>query len=358
MSINVHRSVRAGLLLAAALAASSSPAARAECTPKTTIKTLDSKSLTVCLYPGFAPFVDKKPDPKPGEDPWEGWDVTFLKSFAAANCLDFKVAEQEKFDNIWLLPGQGKCDIAGTGISDTAPRRAATKAAGQVGCWSSTYYGVLRTFLVRTEEAGRLDDVRDLAGRTAVVTKGSTANVDLCYRMRLAGLNPCVKDDLDRPCNFAGLQGLREATRMEDGACVDIRYPQDDDEKNAACAISNSDVYKKAVCPKTKPDGSPQPFTYGGGYGSIRILTDTPDQSLATVWAHCNMGSDFQAYAEPFSFVVRAESTGLLAALDDYIAKTQAQPAEGTPYPGTPIPDLGCPIPPWTKDEQPEVCRH
>jgi len=288
---------------------------------------------------------------------WKGWEVTFLQNFAEANTLLFEPIEQPTFDNIWLLPGQGVCDIAATGISDTADRRNATNIPGKVGCWSAAYYGVLRTFLVRTGDYARLEDVRDLAGKTAIVTKGSTANTDLCYRMRLANLHPCTKEDSDHPCNFKGLQGFKETTREDDGSCVDIQYPRNNDEKNSACAIANNEQYKKNAACTIANDEDNTPFTYGGGYGSIRTLVDTPDQSLTAVWPHCNMGSDFQAYSEPFSFVVRAESTGLLKALNNYIAMTQSPSPAYQPYEGTPIPDLGCEAPPWTKDhQQPDVC--
>jgi hypothetical protein len=61
------------------------------------------------------------------------------------------------------------------------------------------------------------------------------------------------------------------------------------------------------------------------------------------VWPHCNMvvvKGEFKAYAEPFSFVVRAASTGLLAALNGYIHKT---PYAGTANP----PEVKCQDPPW-----------
>lgn len=346
MSKDGSRLVR-GLLLAAALIASTAATASAQ------VQTIKPGVLTVCLYPGFAPFAVKE------QGQWQGWDVAFLQGFAQSMDpkLTFEVAEQSDFDGIWLQPGQDVCDIAGTGISDTADRRNATKDPEHAGCWSETYYGVLRTFLVRTGDYARLNDARDLAGKTVIVTKGSTAHVDLCYRMRLANLNPCVKED-DNPCRFKGLDGFKATTRAEDGACVDIEYPENNDERNSACAVANNARYKNPEC-AGKEESNP-PFTYGGGYGSIRDLVDTPDQSLAAVWPHCNMGSDFQAYSEPFSFVVRARSKGLLKALNDYIAKTRnPATAQGAyrPYEGTPIPDLGCEVPPWTnEDEQPEIC--
>ena len=231
MSKDGSRSVR-GLLLAAALVASP---AITSATARAQVQTIEPGVLTVCLYSGFAPFAFKQ------GDAWQGWDVTFLQDFAQSMDPKLKFAVYPAdFNNIWLLPGEDKCDIAGTGISDTADRRAATNIPGKAGCWSSTYYGVLRTFLVRTEDYARLNDVRDLAGKTAIVTRGSTAHIDLCYRMRLANLNPCVKGD-DDPCRqFPGLKGFKATTREEDGACVDLEWPRDNEERNSACAVANN----------------------------------------------------------------------------------------------------------------------
>ncbi len=330
-------------VFAATLAASTVMAARADEAPAmktvTKVTTLKEGTLQVCLYPGFAPFAYKE------NGSWKGWDYDYVQGFAKAINLKLEVVEMKLFDEIWLKPGEKVCDIAATGISDTADRRKATGAdrgkspdkTDDIGCWSRAYYGVLRTFLVRTQDYARFNDVQDLAGTTVIVTKGSTANSDLCYRMKLANLSPCVREDLDRPCNFQGLQGFKETTRQEDGSCVDIEYPEDNDEAKAAVAVANLDN-------KTDP-----PFTYGGGYGSIQTLVcETKGQNLALVWPHCNMGSDFQEYSEPFSFIVRAADTGLLAALNQYI--------EGLKYPGTSIPDLGCRTPPWTTAPQPEIC--
>jgi hypothetical protein len=66
---------------------------------------------------------------------------------------------------------------------------------------------------------------------------------------------------------------------------------------------------------------------------------------LVLVWPHCNMatyGSRTEPYAEPFSFVVSSQDTGLLRALNDFIASNKV------PYKGTAIPNLGCEAPPWT----------
>ena len=320
MSKYAHGFIRA-FVLAAALAAWLPVAAQADCG---SIKTLGTNALTVCLYSGFKPFAYKE-----GKD-WKGWDVEFLTDFATkalSNCKPVLV--DMDFDDIWLRPGQDKCDIAATGISDTAERR---KATGTAGCWSKTYYGVLRTWLVRTQDYAKLKDIRDLRGRTAIVTQGSTANVDLCFRMKLAGLHPCQKADGDHPCYFNGLQDFTEVRWLDDSSCVYIGYPPGKDEQNAA-----TDIAKRHQL----PDQPTPPFAYGGGYGSIQtLICGTP--GLALIWPHCNMGNDFHEYSEPFSFVVRNADTGLLEALNSYIGSH--------PYSGTVIPDLGCEPPPWTAD--------
>lgn len=323
MPYTVRRSI-CHFALAGALAASILVTARAGAAPP--IKTLVQGKLQVCLYAGFAPFAYKQ------SGVWKGWDVDYLTAFATANGLAFEVVEELDFKDIWLRPGEGKCDIAGTGISDTAERRTATKSGG---CWSATYYGVLRSFLVRTPEYAKLTNVLGLRGKTAIVTKGSTANLDLCYRMQLAKMHPCTKTDGDHPC-----ANLKERSKKTNPSCVLIEYPRDHNEENAAVDVAKG----------TDKEG---PFTYGGGYGSVQTLVcQTP--GLALVWPHCNMGTyrgRIGAYAEPFSFVVNSQDSGLLGALNAFIQ------GKKTPYAGTAIPDLGCKTPPWTVAPPPAACR-
>lgn len=303
----------------AATFAASSPATVGAAGPAP-FKTLEPGKLKVCLYPGFAPFASKD-----AQGDWQGWDVAYLKAFSDESHFDLVVVEQKDFDGIWLEPGKGACDIAGTGISDLADRRTATGAAG---VWSNTYYEVVRTFLVRTEQFAKLARIGDVSGKTVIVTRGSTAHLDLCYRMAAGHLHPCEKPGGEQACRFKGFD-LPATPRAKDRRCVTIEYPRNDEEKNAAADVATGKDFS--------------PFAYGGGYGSIQGLVCDwgKTQTLATVWPHCNMASDGQhAYAEPFSFVVRAADSQLAHALDCYI--------NGHKYAGTPIPDLGCQRPPWT----------
>lgn len=283
-------------------------------------------TLQVCLYAGFAPFAYKD------GGVWKGWDVDYLKAFARARGLKFEAVEQPEFEGIWLRPGEDKCDIAATGISDTADRRAAVDSAG---CWSSHYYEVVRAFLVRRPDIDALAKVEDLRGNTVIVTGGSSAHLDLCYRMQSAGMRVCGRSDGERAC-----PNLDPVARDADPSCTAIEYPRGNDEANAAADLL--DTKREAL------------FAYGGGYGSIQTLADR-SPTLALTWPHCNMTSHdgrIEPYAEPFSFVVSSAQPGLVRALNAFIDGNRI------PYAGTPAPKLGCKSPPWaqTSPSHP-VCR-
>jgi ABC-type amino acid transport substrate-binding protein len=278
------------LALATALAASlpitadAAPTTAGHAPKAAVIHTLHPGVLQVCLYAGFKPFAWKE------GTVWKGWDVDYLAAFAKANGLAFQPVEVPEFDGIWLRPGKKECDVAGTGISDTEARRKATGTAGQ---WSGTYYKVVRAFLVRTADREKLKDVGDLRGKTVIVTLGSTADYDLRNRLRQAGI-------------------------------TDVKIEGTNDEGEAAAKVRKG----------------PQ-FAYGGGYGSVM---DLAKDGLTGVWPHCNLvevGKDqFKPYAEPFAFVARTESTGVLAAVNAYIPRHKYA---GTPNP----PGVICPEPPW-----------
>jgi ABC-type amino acid transport substrate-binding protein len=274
-------------LLAIALAGSPLIAACTGQAPAS-IGTIAQGSLRVCLYGGFKPFAWKE------GDVWKGWDVDYLSEFAHANGLRLEPVAVPAFEDIWLRPGKNECDIAATGISDTAARRTST---GSTGVWSATYYTVVRSFLVRKADVDALTDVEGLRGKTVIVTLGSTADDDLRNRMAEAGMS-----------------------------ATDVTIKGTDDEEKAAELVRGGSA-----------------FAYGGGYGSVALLAK---DGLAVAWPHCNLtatgNGTFAPYAEPFSFVVRAKSEGLAAALDAYIPHHD--------YAGTPNPSsVTCPSPPWAK---------
>ena len=250
--------------LAAALLISGSIAGCAA--PPSLPGTITRGELSVCLYPNFQPFVGKD-----GQGVWSGWDVDYLKKFAEQQKLKLVIVESPEFDGIWNLPGAGKCDIAGSGISDLPERR---KATGDLGVWSASYYSVLRAFAVRQD--AKVEGLADLAGQEVIVTKGSTADLDLTNRIACAQPSPQMN----------------------------VRRTNDE-----------------AAGAKEVTDGTA--FAYGGGLGSIQDLVAVPASNLKVAWPHCFMTTDCKETSEPFSFIVRAESQGLAEALNAYIGAGQ-----------------------------------
>lgn len=246
------------------------------------LKLLVPGVLQVCLYPGFAPFSSKD-----AQGQWVGWDISYLQDFAKREKLIFRPVEVPSFDGIWNLPAQGKCDVAGTGISDTPDRR---KQTGDAAIWSQHYYRVVRSYAVRLVDQGKLNSVQDLQNKTVIVTGGSTADDDLRNRLKQAGI-------------------------------TSVTVQTTDDERAAALQVR---------------DGKGVPFAYGGGLGSIQLLVQELG-GLAIAWEHCNMLADGTQADEPFSFVTRAQSATLASHLDQYIKDPSVT------YPGGPGPDLKCP---------------
>lgn len=246
-------------------------------------RTMEPGVLTVCLYAGFAPFSSKDADGR-----FIGWDVDYLNAFAVSQGLRMAPVEVTDYSGIWDRPAGGACDVAASGISDTAGRRA---SSGSDVSWTQHYYSVLRAFLVRSTDADRLNGIDDLRGRTVVVTRDSTADQDL--RNRLAQ------------------QGITSTT-----------ITLTSDERDAARQVRDAGVVG-------------EPFAYGGGLGSVQFLAAELG-GLAVAWPHCTMREDGSQVQEPFSFVVRAADTGLLEALNRFID----DPAH--PYGGQPTTDPTC----------------
>lgn len=233
--------------------------------------TLQPGKLLVCLYPNFQPFVGKD-----AKGVWSGWDYDYLQAFAKQQGLKLVVVESPIFDGIWNMPGANQCDIAGSGISDLLARRNAT---GTKGVWSNTYYYVLRSFAVK--KGAKLKSLEDLAGKRVIVTLNSTADLDLANRISCAG---------DRP-------------KME--------IVRNNDETAAVAEVEAGKA-----------------FAYGGGLGSIETLVEGKDLEVA--WTHRFMTAKADGCAEtsePFSFVVRAASTGLIEAFNSFVCA-------GAGYPG------------------------
>ncbi len=232
------------------------------------VETLAPGTLSVCMFATFPPFVGKS-----DAGVWEGWDVDYLKAFAATQGLRLQPVEVADFDGLWTRPGADACDIAASGIADLATRR---KETGAAGVWSDHYYFVLRAFGVRKADAGKLARTADLAGRTVMVIAGSTADVDA--RSRIA------HDQIANVTVIGTSDDVENARRVRDA---------------------------------TEGDG---PFAFGSGLGTVEYLSQK--MGLVAVWPHCMMTPDGQVRNEPFSFIVRAKSAGLADALNGFVAAT------------------------------------
>jgi polar amino acid transport system substrate-binding protein len=256
--------------IALTLSGCGSSGAQGEASSPAALTTLEPGVLKACLYAGFAPFASKS------GDAWVGWDVDYLKAFAEDRGLTLQPVEAPSFNDIWMRPGRGECDVAGTGIT-MVPARSAQ--AGNSTAWTSPYYSVARSFAVRS--GTKLTDIHDLAGKTVIVTRGSTADIDLTSRLAKAGITDTTVEYTDNEASGAE----RVATGNTGGA-----------------------------------------FAYGGGAGSVQQLTkQIPGLELA--WEHCLMLPDGTISSEPFGFAVRKASTGVLEALDAFITdSTNAYP--------------------------------
>lgn len=222
--------------------------------------TLTPGTITACTYDGFAPFSELN-----AEGEWTGWDPAFLRPFAAQNGLTLTPVKDLQFNGIWQSPGKNRCDLAAAGITNLAARRAQSPGV----TWSATYYYVLRSFIVR--KGSTLTGPMDLAGKTVIVTKGSTADLDLVQQIR----QHHVPD-------------------------VTVRYT--DNDENGAKAVAQG-----------------RAFAYGSGLGSIQaVVKKHPGTKVA--WTHHRLLPNGKTGSEPFSYPVRTASTGLVQALNAYIA--------------------------------------
>ncbi|HTG35132.1 MAG TPA: transporter substrate-binding domain-containing protein [Thermoanaerobaculia bacterium] len=135
------------------------------------IHTLNPGQLTVCTYGGFAPVCYKNPAGQ-----LIGLDVSFLTRFSESLGLGI-VTIEKPFDGIWAWPGKNVCDVAGAGVMKRDDRPVVPG-----GSWSDAYFQVNRSLLVRAAEKAEFDHYQTLTGKKIVVTRGSTADIDAKQR--------------------------------------------------------------------------------------------------------------------------------------------------------------------------------
>jgi len=134
---------------------------------KAAITTLVPGKLTVCTYGGFAPVCYKDE-----QGNLTGLDVIFLEKFAISQGLEIVLVEHD-FDGIWTMPDEGICDVAAAGVQKREKRD-----TGPGGSWSDDYFQVQRSLLVRSADQAAFNDYLKLSGKSIVVTRGSTADID------------------------------------------------------------------------------------------------------------------------------------------------------------------------------------
>lgn len=95
------------------------------------VQTLIASELRVCLAPNMDPVSFKTDD-----GTWAGHDVAYLDDFADSLLLRLTPIEQSEFEGIWRKPSEGLCDIAASGIVETAERVAESGNS----IWTRVYY--------------------------------------------------------------------------------------------------------------------------------------------------------------------------------------------------------------------------
>lgn len=230
--------------------------------------TLHPGRLTVCTYGGFAPVCHKDAGGR-----LAGLDVAFLLRFAQEQHLTLDMVDRS-FDGIWALPGMGECDIAAAGIT-----RLDARNVGDEADWSTPYFQVERSLLVRADDRVVFDDHAALTGKTIAVTRGSTADLDAQARYP-----DCTLVYVDQ-----------------------IAPGQDDPQAHVVRTLL--------------ADGEIDAF--GEGDVSNRYLRDTHGKAVPGGLALADV-HPIDGPLETFGFVVRKASTGLLARLDAFIAANRA----------------------------------
>jgi len=225
------------------------------------ITTVVAGTLTVCTYGGFPSTSYARAD-----GTWAGLDANFVGRFARSAGLSVTPRIAQAFDGIWMRPGTGEGDIAAAGITVTDDRQ--QQAAGST--LSASHHATLRAFVVRRGTV--LTGARGLAGRTILVERGTIAQEDLQRRVRRAGL-----------------------------AGVRIRFT------NGQIAARQAVRSGRAFAYETDD--------LSAGHAA-RV-----DPRLAVAWVHPRMDARGRGVREDLAYVVGDGSTGLLPALNAFIAE-------------------------------------
>jgi len=251
------------LRLACAASLVALPVAASAALAQPAITTMAPGTLTVCTYGGFPPTSYAT-----GGGTWAGLDATFVGRFARSVGLSVTPRISTSFAGIWQRPGTGECDMAAAGITVTDERRQQAAAS----TFSAPYHATLRAYVVRRGSV--LTGPRGLAGKTILVVKGSIAQQDVQRRVRRAGV-PGVRIRFT-----TGGVAARQAVRSGRA----FAYETDDLSAGQAARL---------------------------------------DPRLAVAWLHPRADAQGRSVREDLAYVVRDASTGLLPALNAFIAENR-----------------------------------
>ena len=122
--------------------------------------------IELCTEPNFAPFEYVDPS-KSGEDQYQGMDIEVAKYIADKIGVDLKITALD-FTAVLAGVADGKYDFAISAIA-YAPSRAEAMRLSDVYYSSNIDYG----FIVRTEDAGKYNDLDSLKDAVVITQSGS-----------------------------------------------------------------------------------------------------------------------------------------------------------------------------------------
>lgn len=129
-------------------------------TAAASLDTIESGKLTVCTDAPYPPFEYEEN----GE--YTGFDMEIMRAIGQGLGLELAVTVQP-FDGIWLAPASDRCDIVASAMTITPERQANA-------LFSDPYFDADQSLLVRSEDAGTLNDLESLAGKAIGAQAGTT----------------------------------------------------------------------------------------------------------------------------------------------------------------------------------------
>ena len=122
-------------------------------------------TLTVCAEASYPPF-----ELQDNSGEWTGFDIDLMRAIAdELGDLRLEVTAQP-FEEIWLAPQSGTCDIAASAITITDERQAEA-------LFSDPYFDVDQSLLVRAVDADVLVNAASLVAKKVAVKSATTGEI-------------------------------------------------------------------------------------------------------------------------------------------------------------------------------------